>query len=118
MSEFDDVWSRATPLDDGTRVPDVIDLLNTKQDTGRDKDLQDIAFLEAKAEREYLAQLPAAPPDQARAMLARFLTPKVAAAAAAHPDPTVQALGIAFLRELADEGDPFARDLLANFPDR
>ena len=54
ISEFDDVWNRAAALDDGTRVPDVIDLLFTKQATGRDKDMQDIAFLEAKAEREYL----------------------------------------------------------------
>ncbi|MGF1657633.1 MAG: hypothetical protein ACFCU3_11730 [Verrucomicrobiales bacterium] len=53
MEEFEEVWNRATLLDDGTRLPDTIDLLVTKQETGRDKDIQDIAFLEAKAEREY-----------------------------------------------------------------
>ena len=52
ISEFDEVWNRATQLDDGTRVPDAIDLLVTKQATGRDKDMRDIAFLEAKAERD------------------------------------------------------------------
>ncbi len=118
ISEFDNVWSRGWPLKDGTRVPDVIDLLVTKQATGREKDTQDIAFLEAKAEREYLERLPAAPPDVAVAMLERFLTPKVAEAAAAHPDAEVRNLGLRFLRELQDEGDPFARDILADLQSR
>lgn len=37
VTEFDAAWKRATPLDDGTRVPDVVDLLMTKQETGGDK---------------------------------------------------------------------------------
>ncbi|MGI8436214.1 MAG: hypothetical protein ACR2NX_04835 [Chthoniobacterales bacterium] len=114
MTEFDEVWARASPLDDGTRIPDVIDLLVTKQITGRTKDTQDIAFLEAKAESEYLARLPSATPTEVLAMLARFLTPKVAEAAALHPADEVRAQGVAFLRELATEGDPYARDALTN----
>lgn len=112
MAEFDAVWDRGEPLDDGTRVPDAIDLLVTKQDTGRDKEIQDIAFLEAKAERQYLEQLPTASRDVAKTMLGRFLTPKVAEAAVAHPDPDVQAQGLAYLRELAEDGDPFAREMM------
>ncbi len=112
ISEFDDVWNRATALDDGTRVPDVIDLLVTKQATGRDKDMQDIAFLEAKAEREYLAKLPSASAEQAASMLARFLTPKVAEAGLHHPEESVRQLSLGYLKELAEEGDPFARDIL------
>jgi hypothetical protein len=113
ISEFDDVWNRATQLDDGTRVPDVIDLLVTKQATGRDKDMQDIAFLEAKAEREYLATLPTASAAEAAFMLARFLTPKVAEAGLHHPEESVRQLSLGYLEELAEEGDPFARDILA-----
>lgn len=112
ISEFDDVWNRATALDDGTRVPDVIDLLVTKQATGRDKDMQDIAFLEAKAEREYLAKLPTASAEEAASMLARFLTPKVAEAGLHHPEESVRQLSLGYLKELAEEGDPFARDIL------
>lgn len=112
ISEFDDVWNRATALDDGTRLPDVIDLLVTKQATGRDKDTQDIAFLEAKAEREYLAKLPAASAEQATLMLARFLTPKVAEAGLHHPEEFVRQLSLGYLKELAEEGDPFAREIL------
>jgi hypothetical protein len=112
MKEFDAVWERATPLGDGTRVPDVIDLLVTKQATGRDKDQQDIAFLEAKAEREYLERLPGASPEDAENMLDRFLTPRIAEAALDHSDEQIRALGRRFLRELSDDGDPFARDIL------
>ncbi len=112
MDEFDAVWARATPLADGTRLPDVIDILVTKQDTGRDKDLQDIAFLEAKAERAYLGILPAADAAQATNMLERFLTPRVAEAALDHPAESVRALAVLYLREMEDEGNPFARDIL------
>ena len=113
VSEFDDVWNRATPLDDGTRVPDVIDLLVTKQATGRDKDVQDIAFLEAKAEREYLTRLLAASAEEAAFMLGRFLTPRVAEAGLHHTEESVRQLSLGYLKELAEEGDPFARDILA-----
>ncbi len=112
MSSFDEVWERALPLEDGTRLPDAVDLLLSKQDTGRDKDLQDIAFLEAKAERDYLEKLPLADEVTARQMLARFLTPKVAEAALSHSSPAVREQGLGFLHELAEEGNPFAAEIL------
>ena len=112
IAEFDNVWDRATPLVDGTRLPDLIDILMTKQDTGRDKDLQDIAFLEAKAEREYLRTLPDADAAQAAWMLERFLTPRVAETALNHPAEVVRSLADLYLNEMADEGNPFARDIL------
>ncbi|MEI8310023.1 MAG: hypothetical protein WCH98_04640 [Verrucomicrobiota bacterium] len=115
VSGFEEVWNRATPQVDGTRLPDVVDLLVTKQDTGRARDTYDIQFLEGKAEEMYLARLPQARPDEALEMLARFLNPKVADAAARHADPRVRETGMRFLRELAAEGDPFARDLLEAF---
>lgn len=112
ISDFDDVWNRASTLDDGTRVPDTIDLLVTKQATGRDKDMHDIAFLEAKAEREYLAKLPTATAKEAAFMLARFLTPKVAEAGLHHAEESIRHLSLGYLKELAEEGDPYARDIL------
>lgn len=112
MDSFDEVWARAQPLEDGTRLPDAVDLLLSKQDTGRDKDLQDIAFLEAKAEREYLEKLPQADEAAARHMLDRFLTPKVAETALSHSSAAVRELGLRFLNELADEGNPFAAEIL------
>jgi hypothetical protein len=115
VSGFEEVWNRATPQEDGTRLPDVVDLLVTKQDTGRAKDTYDIQFLEGKAEEMYLDRLPRARPAEALEMLSRFLNPKVADAAARHADPQVRETGLKFLRELAAEGDPFARDLLETF---
>ncbi len=115
ISGFEEVWNRATPQSDGTRLPDVVDLLITKQDTGRAKDTYDIQFLEGKAEEIYLERLPQAPHAEAMEMLSRFLNPKVAYAAARHGDPGVREAGLTFLRELAAEGDPFARDLLTEF---
>lgn len=112
MASFDEVWSRALPLEDGTRLPDAVDLLLSKQDTGRDKDLQDIAFLEAKIEREYFEKLPQADEAAARHMLDRFLTPKVAETALSHSSAAVRELGLRFLHELADDGNPFAAEIL------
>jgi hypothetical protein len=116
IEEFESAWARAKPLQDGTRLPDEIDLLMTKQLTGREKDAMDIAFLESKAEKRYLAELPVASAERALEMLERFLTPKVAEAALAHPDESVRQLGLRYLHELAEDGDPFAADILKNLP--
>jgi len=112
VEQFDEVWERASPLDDGTRLPDAIDLLVTKMATDREKDLQDIAFLEAKVERDYAERLPGATAEEAAFMLSRFLSPKVARVALDHRDPPVQELALRYLRELAGEGNPYARDML------
>ena len=45
-------------------------------------------------------------------MLERFLTPRVAEAAAEHADQQVRDLGLRLLRELSQEGDPFAAEIL------
>jgi hypothetical protein len=116
IGDFDAVWERGMRLNDGTRVPDVVDLLVTKQLTDRTKDIQDIAFLEAKAEAEYLAKLPGATDEEAAFMLGRFLTPKVAEAAMKHPAEAVRVLATGYLKELAEDGDPYARDILNRKP--
>lgn len=110
--EFDEVWIRSVILEDGTRLPDPIDLLVSKQETGRGKDRADIIFLEGKIEADYLARLPRVSADEAVRMLGRFLTPRVAEAALAHPDQGVGQLARKFLQELAEEGDPYAAEIL------
>jgi len=110
--EFEEVWARSLIMDDGTRLPDPIDLLVSKQETGRDKDRADIIFLEGKIEADYLARLPMVSADEAARMLGRFLTPRVAEAALAHPDEDVGRLARRFLHELAEEGDPYAVEIL------
>jgi len=112
IEDFSGVWSRALPMDDGTRLPDPIDLLVSKQETGRDKDRADIIFLEGKIEADYLARLPRVSADEAVRMLGRFLTPRVAEAALTHSDEEVTQLARRFLHELATEGDPYAAEIL------
>jgi hypothetical protein len=112
VTDFDDVWRRSQPMDDGTRLPDPVDLLVSKQETGRDKDVADIVFLETKIQSDYLQRLPHASAEEAICMLGRFLTPRVAEAALTHPVAEVRDLGRKFLRELAEEGDPFAAEIL------
>jgi hypothetical protein len=111
-ASFDEVWGRAAQMEDGTRLPDAVDLLVTKQLTGRAKDQMDILFLEQKAEDEGLALLERGSAGEIRALLERFLTPNLAAAACRHADPEVSTLARRYLGELAAEGDPFAADLL------
>jgi hypothetical protein len=112
MDDFDEIWTRSQPMNDGTRLPDLIDLLVSKQETGREKDQMDIAFLEGRIQADYLARLPQASHEEAVQMLERFLTPRVAEAAVMHADESVRELGRKFLRELAEEGDPFAVEIL------
>ncbi len=68
--------------------------------------------IKAANEREYLAKLPTVSAEEAAFMLARFLTPKVAEAGLHHPEESVRVLSLGYLKELAEEGDPFARDIL------
>ncbi len=116
IDEFNEVWDRARILDDRTGLPDAIDLLVTKQQTGRQKDLTDILFLEMKIEEQYLAELPGTTETRAKEMLDRFLTPNVARAALAHPSFEIRKLGYSYLQELAGDGDPYAADYLREEP--
>lgn len=115
VADFNDVWRRSQAMDDGTRLPDPVDLLVSKQETGRDKDVADIVFLETKIQSDYLRRLPLASADEAIRMLDRFLTPRVAEAALAHASVEVRDLGRKFLQELAEEGDPFAAEIVRKF---
>lgn len=50
-------------------------------------------------------------------MLDRFLTPTVAEVALQHRSPKVQQAASVFLKELAEEGNPFAVDLVKQIVD-
>jgi hypothetical protein len=68
--------------------------------------------IKAATEREYLAKLPIASAKEAAYMLGRFLTPKVAEAGLRHPDESIRQLSLGYLKELVQEGDPFAHEIL------
>ena len=111
---FDEVVSRAERNIDGALLPDPLDLAISKQLTGRDKDLNDIRFLESIIHQRWMERLPQALRDEALDLLNRFADWKTCEAALSNPDPEVHAHAISCLRELAEEGDPFSRAILEN----
>jgi hypothetical protein len=111
---FDEAWSLAAPLpQEEVRVLSTIDLVASKADSERQKDMLDIAFLEGKIRADFAAILRACSPETARDLFARYADHETCRAALANPDPTVRSLAIETLRELAADENPFAREMLA-----
>lgn len=69
--DFEEVCRRARARSDGTLLPHPTDLIQSKIDTGRDKDRIDIFHLESVIRAEYRARLPLASAAEAREMLER-----------------------------------------------
>jgi hypothetical protein len=115
-SEFDEVFSRATPNADGTRLPDPLDLIVTKLDTGRPQDLHDSQFLETLVRKDYMTRIPTSSLDQVRAMFSRFVDWEVCQIALQSPDEQVREFARETVAEMAAEGDPFAQALLEGSP--
>lgn len=114
--DFDLVWEAATPLDHGIRLPDEVDLLLTKEETGRDVDVTDISYLQAKAERRFAAVVTEGSLEEATRVFDRFLTRNLAVAALANPNPDVAEAALTHLKELASAGDPYADEFLKKQP--
>jgi hypothetical protein len=112
-AEFDEVWKRAARWADEVRVMEPLDLLLTKENTGREQDQQDIFHLEGIIRRNLGDRLATATAAEAREIFDRYIDHVVAGRALANPDPAVQLMAREVLEELAGQGDPFSRDLLA-----
>jgi len=109
---FDAVYARGTRQTDGTILPVPIDLIQSKLDTGREKDIHDIAHLEQIVRADYKKRLPVASPDEARGMLERYSDWEVLQAALENPSQEIRDLAHAELREFAEAGDPFSLAIL------
>ncbi len=111
--DFASAWARATPLDGALRLMEEVDLIISKQDTGRPHDDIDIGFLTEKIERTYKEKLLDCEPEAARRMVERFATPEIAAHLARHrSDTRLREYALNLLREMSEQGDPFAAELL------
>jgi hypothetical protein len=110
--DFDEVFRRATLRSDGTRLPDPLDLIQSKLATGRDKDLRDIQFLESVIRSDYKARLRTVSFDEARIRLDRFSEWEVLVEALKNPSNEVKELAMAHLKEFAAAGDPFSQAIL------
>ena len=110
--EFDAVASRTSRSGDGTLLPDPIDLIQSKLDTGRDKDQRDIEHLESVVRSDFKKRLPHASLEEATAMLTRYSEWQVLVAALENPTQEVRELAMTHLREFAAAGDPFSQAIL------
>jgi hypothetical protein len=111
--DFDSVWKSASMLEDGVALPSPVHLYVTKINTGRQHDLDDIAFLESLIKARFKERLPVCDLAEATSMLDRFLDPEALQYARENPHPEVRALVLGYLREFEAEGDPYSRDILA-----
>lgn len=113
-ADFDAAWHEARTLIDekGLRVMDDVDLIVTKENTPREGDRQDITFLEGRIRGRLAPLLAQCPPEQARAIFARYADHVTCEAALKNPHPEVRALALETLREFAAAQNPFAREIL------
>lgn len=111
---FDRVWDHASrELEGRVRLPNEIDLYQTKANTGRDHDWQDQMFLESKVKDRFRERLPVCDLMEAKEMIDRYLSPEVLQYAKDNPCAEVRELALKYLREFAAEGDPYSIDILA-----
>ena len=110
--EFNEVALRTSRSGDGTLLPDPLDLIQSKMDTGRDKDFRDIQHLESVVRADYKKRLPSASLAEAQAMLERYSEWQVLTAALENPLAEVRELAMTHLREFAAAGDPFSQAIL------
>ena len=111
---FAEVLSRCSRNNDGTWLPDPIDLAVTKDLTNREKDDLDIRFLESKIRSLWVAKLPLATAEEARSLFDRYVDWQTCEAALRNPDWMVKEIAMGFLREFAEEGDPFSAAILGD----
>ncbi len=89
-----------------------LDIIVTKLNTGRDKDLDDSRHLESVIRQRYRQLLPNASLEAVKQMFDRFLDWEVCDVALSNPDSAVRQYTMDCLRDMAAEGDPFAQALL------
>ncbi|WP_348213715.1 hypothetical protein [Luteolibacter sp.] len=112
ITDFDVICQRAKLRADGTLLPEPLDLIQSKLETGRDKDLIDILHLESVVRADYKKRLPTASLEEASQMLERFSEWQVLIPAMENPFAEVRELAMSHLREFAAAGDPFSQAIL------
>ena len=115
VDDFERVWAASRPLEDGVHLPTETDLFMTKANTGREHDLQDQLFLESLVKKRFRERLPVCDAAEAHSLLDRFLDPEVLSFALRNPHAEVRESALQSLREFEAEGDPYSRDILAEW---
>ncbi|MBT8043883.1 MAG: hypothetical protein KJO79_02935 [Verrucomicrobiae bacterium] len=114
-SDFQRVWSSGSVMDDGTHLPTTVELLATKENTGRSRDFGDWNYLISKARQEQgHALAKARSVEEASSLLADYFDYEICERGLKNPHPEVRNIILEELKILAADGDPFAREILAN----
>ena len=114
-AEFEKVWSEASKMDDGLGLTSELHLYVSKINTGRERDEDDITFLEGLVKDRFAKRLPVCNLSEAQYMLERYTDPALLLHAKVNPSKDVRDLALKHLREFAAEGDPYSRDILAEW---
>ena len=112
-NDFQRIWTSGSVMNDGTHLPTAIELLATKENTGRSRDFGDWSFLISKARQEQgdaLAKAETA--EQARSILEDYFDYEICKRGLKNPHPEVRKIIIEELQILATDGDPFAKEIL------
>jgi hypothetical protein len=115
-TDFEAVLHDSSRQGDGSYLPSPVDLIQTKNDTGRKSDISDIFHLEALIQEDYRRRLPRASLAEARHLLSEYSEWRVLQAALENPDEAVRALAREHLREFAAAGYPFSQTILEGRP--
>jgi hypothetical protein len=113
---FDEVYARGKESEDGSHLPDPLDLIVTKLNTGRAQDFHDTQHLESLVRKHYAEVLPTASIAEVKALFARYLDWQVCEHALKNPSQEVKDYALQSLQEMADEGDPFSQAILEKRP--
>ena len=113
IEEFDEIWKRSRSLPDRIGLPHPLDLVRTKEDTNRDHDQTDHVYLMSLARRtqgEALASV--LNQDEALVLMDEFYDYAVLERGLDNPLPEVREVIWREIKQLAADGDPFAKELL------
>ncbi len=111
-TDFATAWAMSVPHIGKFRLLDETFLIITKENTGRERDRIDIGFLETKLRSRFASRLSVCNAEEALSLFHRYLDHATCEAAMENPDPAVREMGLAGLRELAADGNPFAIEVL------
>ena len=116
MDEFDAVWKRSKIQPDRVALPDPLDLLRTKEETGRDHDFLDHGFLMRRVRKQQGEALTrAGTREDAEALLNEFFDYAVLEAGLENPNEEIRNLVKKEIKLLAADGDPFAKEMVEKF---
>lgn len=114
VEDFGGAWQRSLACKGSYRLMDEVDLILTKFDTGRSHDINDSSFLEGKANKKFGELAASADYEKVKALFERIENHVILAMALKNSNKDVVELAVERLKTMADEGNPFAEEILSS----